>query len=127
MKKISYDELNSKQKENYNFHKIAAVLAEYGYTSIRLTDDWQGADFIAQHIDGETFLKVQLKGRMSIAKKYIGKNLHIGFPYEGSWYLFPHDEVAEHLQTTLLSWGDAELEEAIIDKRGRGRPRKTLK
>lgn len=36
-------------------------------------------------------------------------------------------EVAEHLQTTLLSWGDAELEEAIIDKRGRGRPRKTLK
>lgn len=36
-------------------------------------------------------------------------------------------EVADYLQTTLLSWGDAELEEAVIDKRGRGRPRKTLK
>lgn len=37
------------------------------------------------------------------------------------------NEVADHLQTTLLSWGAAELEEAQIDKRGRGRPRKTLK
>lgn len=36
-------------------------------------------------------------------------------------------EVAEHLQNTLLSWGSAELEEAQVDKRGRGRPRKTLK
>lgn len=36
-------------------------------------------------------------------------------------------EVATHLQTTLLSWGAAELEEAQVDKRGRGRPRKTLK
>ena len=36
-------------------------------------------------------------------------------------------EVAEHLQSTLLDWGTAELEEAQIDKRGRGRPRKTLK
>ena len=36
-------------------------------------------------------------------------------------------EVAEHLQNTLLSWGTAELEEAQVDKRGRGRPRKTLK
>ena len=36
-------------------------------------------------------------------------------------------EVASHLQETLLSWGTAELEEAQIEKRGRGRPRKTLK
>lgn len=36
-------------------------------------------------------------------------------------------QVAEHLQKTLISWGTAELEEAQVDKRGRGRPRKTLK
>lgn len=36
-------------------------------------------------------------------------------------------EVAEHLQCTLINWGTAELEEAQVDKRGRGRPRKTLK
>ncbi len=36
-------------------------------------------------------------------------------------------EVTEHLQTLLLNWGAAELKEARIDKRGRGRPRKTIK
>lgn len=36
-------------------------------------------------------------------------------------------EVAGHLQETLINWGTAELEEAQIDKRKRGRPRKTLK
>ena len=60
---------------------------------MRLSDDWQSADFIAQHIDGETFLKVQLKGRLTFSKKYMGKNLCIAFYYEPDWYLFPHDEV----------------------------------
>lgn len=69
MEEISYDDLNSRQRENYNFHKVSAILADYGFTSIRLSDDWQGADFIAQHIDGQTFIKAQLKGRMSIDKK----------------------------------------------------------
>lgn len=36
-------------------------------------------------------------------------------------------EVADKLQSTLVNWGTAELEEAQVDKRGRGRPRKTLK
>ena len=62
MQKIEYKDLNSRQQENYNFHKIAADLAEYGYSCMWLNDDWQGADFIANHIDGDTFLKVQLKG-----------------------------------------------------------------
>jgi hypothetical protein len=29
--------------------------------TMRLSDDWQGADFIAQRIDGGTFLKVELR------------------------------------------------------------------
>ena len=109
MERVSYDALNSRQKENYNFHKVAAVLADYGFTSIRLSDDWQGADFIAQHIDGQKFIKVQLKGRMSIDKKYVGRDLSICFPYQDEWYLFPHDEVMNHLLATsniggTLSW-----------------------
>jgi len=98
--KISYTSLNSKQQENYNFHKIAALLADYGFTSIRLSDDWQGADFIAQHIDGNTFLKIQLKGRLTIEKKYQGKDIFIAFPYESFWYLYPHDEVVRYLLAT---------------------------
>ncbi len=90
---ITYAQLNSRQKERYNFHKIAAVLADYGYSSISLDDDWQGADFIAQHIDGFNFMKVQLKGRLSFYKKYIDKNIFIAFPYKNEWYLYNHDEL----------------------------------
>lgn len=67
-KPIEYEELTSAQQENYNYQKVCAVLADYGFSTIRLTDDWEGADFIAQHAGSDTFLKVQLKGRLSFAK-----------------------------------------------------------
>ena len=92
---ISYADLNAKQKENYNFQKVSAVLADYGFVTIRLSDDWQGADFIAQHIDGETFLKIQLKGRLMFDRKYIGKNIYIAFFRNKEWFLYPHDEMLE--------------------------------
>ena len=38
--KIHYDTLNSKQKEIYNFQKVASALADYSSTTIaRLHDD----------------------------------------------------------------------------------------
>jgi hypothetical protein len=96
--RIEYLKLNARQKENYNYLKVSAVLAEYGFVTMRLTDDWQGADFIAQHIDGDMFLKVQLKSRLSFSKKYLGKDLYIAFFNDPDWYLYPHDEV---LKTVL--------------------------
>ena len=78
-KLIKYKDLNSKQKENYNFHKVASALANYGFNSMRLNDDWQGADFIAVHINGDDMLKVQLKGRFTMEKKYVDKNIYIAF------------------------------------------------
>jgi len=93
--RIQYSELNSRQQENYNFQKISAILADYGFVTLRLSDDWQGADFIAQHIDGETFLKVQLKGRLTFEQKYIGKGLQIAFQWSEIWFLYPHDELLE--------------------------------
>lgn len=92
--RIPYSQLNSRQKENYNFQKVAAVLAEYGYVCLRLTDDWQGADFIAQDIYGG-FIPVQLKGRLTFAKHYMGKQLHIAFRDSNGTYLYPHDELLE--------------------------------
>lgn len=90
--KISYDNLNARQKENYNFQKVSSVLADYGYTTLRLSDDWQGADFIAQDKNG-TFIKVQLKGRLTFAEKYRGKDIFICFRDRGEWYLFDHDSL----------------------------------
>ena len=78
--RIDYTALNSRQKENYNFQKVSAVLADYGFTTIRLSDDWQGADFIAIHVHCQEILRVQLKGRCTFARKYQAKNLFISFP-----------------------------------------------
>jgi hypothetical protein len=102
--KIKYEKLNARQQESYNFQKASAILADYGFTTIRLSDDWQGADFIAQHKDGNTFLKVQLKGRLSFYTKYKGRDLYICFPCDGSWFVYPHDELLEEvLKVTTIS------------------------
>ena len=93
--KINYKDLNPKQQENYNFHKISAVLADYGFTTIKLYDDWKNADFIAQHKDQKIFLKVQLKSRFSIDKKYMNKDMYICFQVKDGVYLYPHDEAVQ--------------------------------
>jgi hypothetical protein len=93
--KIKYQELNAKQKETYNFQKFSAVFADYGFATIKLNDDWNGADFIAQHINSETYLKIQLKGRLTFEKKYLGKKIHICFRDNNNYYLYDHDELLE--------------------------------
>lgn len=70
---IAYRNLNAIQQESFNFQKLAAVLADFGYITMRLSDDWKGADFVAQHVSGHQFLPVQLKGRVYFGKKYQSK------------------------------------------------------
>jgi frataxin-like iron-binding protein CyaY len=94
-KGISYAELNARQKELFNFQKIAATLADFGFNCIKLADDWQGADFIAYHANDTTTLKVQLKSRLTIGQKYCGKEIWMAFPYGGYWYLIEHDLLIE--------------------------------
>ena len=96
IQRVPYNLLNARQQENHNFHKIAGRLADYGFNCLRLTDDWQGADFIACHMNGEDFWKVQLKGRLAINKKYAGKSIFIAFLHKQDCYVYPHDEFLEH-------------------------------
>jgi hypothetical protein len=94
--KVHYSSLNARQKELFNFQKIAATLADCGYNCIKLADDWQGADFLAYHVNGKTTLKVQLKSRLTIdQKKYSGKDIWIAFPHKDSWYLIEHDRLVD--------------------------------
>ena len=65
LRRVEYSDLSNKQREIYNFHKAAAVLADYGFNCIKLDDDWESADFLAYHQDGDQMIKVQLKGRGS--------------------------------------------------------------
>lgn len=99
---VSYAALNVRQKELHNFHKIAARLADYGYHSMWLSDDWQGADFIACHIDGETVLRVQLKARLTLDKKYLGKGLHIAFRHGQQVFVYPHDKLLDWVRERNL-------------------------
>lgn len=106
IKRINPEGLSPKQKENYNFHKQAAVLADYGFNCIKLMDDWEGADFLAYR--NEITLKVQLKSRTAIAKKYIDKDLYILFPLDDTdvnsdWCLIKHDILIE-LIANKLDW-----------------------
>ena len=95
LQRIDPKKLNGKQKEVYNFQKSAALLADYGFNCIKLTDDWQGADFLAHHFDGKTTLRVQLKARLTIDRKYQAQDLWMNFPSGGTWYLVPHDKLVE--------------------------------
>ena len=89
--KVAYTALNSKQQKAHNFQQVSAVLADDGYSTIRLQDDWQGADFIVQHYGGIDVLKVQLKRRLVPDKRYMGKNIYVVFPDNGKLYIYEHD------------------------------------
>jgi hypothetical protein len=100
--KIPYRRLNARQKENFNFQKLSAVLADYGFATHRLSDDWNGADLIAQHVGGE-LIRIQLKSRLAFYRKYEGKDLYVAFADAGTWYLYPHDELlAKVLKHTTI-------------------------
>ena len=99
--KIEYRTLNSKAQETYNFHKMAAILADYGYNCLWLNDDWKGADCIAVHIDGISDFKIQLKGSISFARKYWAKNIYIAFFEQGDLYIYPHDYILAQVENNI--------------------------
>jgi hypothetical protein len=98
--RVEYLRLNARQKENFNCQKLGARLADYGFTVMRLTDDYNGADMVAWHVNGRDFLRIQVKGRCTIDHKYKGKDIWIAFRDGEDWYVYPHDVVVSLLTTT---------------------------
>jgi len=67
--------------------------------------------FIACHIDGDRFMKVQLKGRLTLDQKYEGKDIHIAFRHGEQCYVYPHDEMVKRVEklgniSSSASWSD---------------------
>lgn len=109
--RIEYADLKAKQKENFNAMKLGALLADFGFVSMKLSDDWLGADILASHVDGKAILRIQLKGRFTFEKKYIGKDLWVAFRDSDGWYLYPHDTVLEAIRGSgrldgTISWDE---------------------
>lgn len=103
--RVKYADINSRQKKIFNFQKVSVLLADFGFATYRLTDDWNGADFLAVHFDGSTFLRVQLKGRLTFEKKYQDKDLWGCFRHGGLVYLYPHDV----LLAEAIAWWEEQL------------------
>lgn len=98
----------SKEIETYNFHKAAAVLAEYGFDCIRLSNDWKGADFLAHHNSTGKTLQVQLKTCLVIDKRY-ADDLYMCFPLDGTdstWYLVKHADLVAIVKKYARHWFD---------------------
>lgn len=99
-RKIEYEmDLNSCQQEAYNFQKISGVLADFGFITIPLSNDWNGADFLAQDLSGKKFFKVQLKSRLTFDTKYKQQDVYVCFKdrKSGCWYMYDHDELLKKI------------------------------
>lgn len=91
--------------------KLFGALADYGFVSMRLTDDSKGADLLALHVNGE-ILKIQLKPRLTVDKKYMNKAIWIAFREGEDWYLYDHDVVVEILLSSGRLAGTSSWDES---------------
>lgn len=116
LRRCAYGSLNPRQQEAFNYQKVSGLLADYGYLTLRLSDDWRGADFIAQHVSGGHFLKIQLKGRLTFNRKYRGRDLMLCFPdphrTSRAWYLYPHDLALDQVLDAGLMRGTKSWDQA---------------
>ena len=97
--------LTSDAIEVVNRNALVTVALNQGYNAYLPVYD-NGIDLVLlNEATGDTRL-VQLKGRWTIDKKYIGRDIWIAFLDRGSWYVAPHDEMLRlgkrHTQTE--SW-----------------------
>ena len=92
---VNYRDLTAKQKEAFNFAKLSAVLADYGFSCTRVVDDDKGPDFVAYHAPSGDMLRVQQKSALSVHWVYEGKDLWIAFHVDQIWYLVEHDRLRD--------------------------------
>ncbi len=97
--------------EVINRQRLIALAMERGYNAfLPVYDD--GIDLILcrEHGRGGSadLVKVQLKSRWTIHRKYLGRDIWIAFPDGGDWYLAPHDQLVKLADeagfTTSASW-----------------------
>jgi hypothetical protein len=109
----------SQIREVINRNSLVSLALAHGYNAFLPVFDG-GIDFILYNEEtGDTKL-VQLKGRWTIDKKYIGRNVWIAFHDRGLWYVAPHDELVKlaegygHL--TSKSWDVGTYSKAPLSK-----------
>ena len=97
-------------REVINRNTVVSLALQQGFNAFLPVYDG-GVDFILYREADGMIRKVQLKGRWTIDKKYIGRDIWVAFPIDKVWHLMPHDLMLEHAEAdgkTLLSasWTD---------------------
>jgi hypothetical protein len=100
---------SSQVREVINRNTVVSLALEQGFNAFLPVYDG-GVDFILHHEANNATRKVQLKGRWTIDKKYVGRDIWMAFPIGNDWYLMPHDEMlklaAADGVTQTSSWTD---------------------
>jgi len=100
---------DSQIREVVNRNTFVSLALDKGFNAFLPVYDG-GIDLILHHEDDSKFYKVQLKGRWTIDRKYIGRDIWIAFPFENEWYLLPHDEMVASAEkdgaAETSSWKD---------------------
>ena len=84
----------SQMRGAINRNTVASLALERGY-DVYLPVHAGGVDLVLLHRDSGKLIKVQLKGRWTIERKYLGREIWIAFPIDGDWYLMEHDRMVE--------------------------------
>jgi hypothetical protein len=84
----------SQVREVINRNTVVSLALEQGFNAYLPVYDG-GVDFILHREEDGLTRHVQLKGRWTINKKYIGRNIWVAFPSGSDWYLAPHDELVD--------------------------------
>jgi hypothetical protein len=103
---------HSQVREVINRNIFISLALEQGFNVfLPVYDD--GVDFILHHEQRNDTRKVQLKGRWTIDRKYLGRDIWIAFPVGGDWYLIPHQEMVRSAEadgvTETKAWKDGGL------------------
>jgi hypothetical protein len=112
--------LTSDAVEVVNRNALVTVALNQGYNAY-LPVYYNGIDLILlNEATGDTKL-VQLKGRWTIDKKYIGRNIWVAFPDRGVWYVAPHDEMLRlgDRHTGTDSWAKGTYSKSPLSKADR--------
>lgn len=82
----------SQIREVINRNTVVSLALAQGFNAFLPVYDG-GVDFILYRETDGVLRKVQLKGRWTIDRKYVGRDIWIAFPIGTDWYLMPHDKM----------------------------------
>ena len=84
--------LSAKAIELINTHEFTAELMAREWSVYLPVYDY-GIDLLATQNDVQSLIRIQLKSRWSIHRKYVDRPIEIAFKDSGTWFLAPHAEM----------------------------------